>query len=72
MSKLDNVILDLATVSIRQGFNMQGMQGPFYPTRVEDSRDTDVAKKQIKTLILDLFKEAEYEPYAFVDKVNEL
>jgi Txe/YoeB family toxin of Txe-Axe toxin-antitoxin module len=32
----------------------------------------DETKRQIKQLIFDLLKESEYEPYAFVEKVEKL
>lgn len=36
------------------------------------SSEEEKAKKEIKKLIFDLFKEAEYEPYKFVEKVEAL
>ena len=58
MSKLDDVL------------KWYGNECAFYEA-IQEGDDTK-AKADIKKLILDLFKEADYDAYKFVEKVEEL
>ena len=41
-------------------------------SRLDEITTDEIKQKDIKTLILDLFKEAEYDPWKFVEKVEAL
>lgn len=57
MSDLDEILSTLWTKETPFGQQVQG---------------GDKAKRAIKKLILDLYKEVDYEPFEFVDRVSKL
>lgn len=66
MSRLDDLLDHLV---IKPGDEPNGAGGEVRYWK----EDVDISGKQaIKKLFLDLFKESEYDPWVFVDKVEKL
>lgn len=76
MSKLDDAIKDGISNHSGEFINPWLVKGSFTHEQLAVVLDgitqSERLKKNVKTLILDLFKEADYEPYKFVEKVENL
>lgn len=76
MSKLDDAIRDGISNHTGEFINPWLVKGHFTHEQLavvlEGISESERLKKNMKKLVLDLFKEAEYDPWKFVEKVEQL